>query len=279
MGARMARRLLDAGYTLTVYNRSKDACAALEASGAMVATSPRTAAEGNDVVIACIRDDDAARAIWMEPKDGALAAMGSGQTAIESSTLTPACVKELAQATEARSASFLEAPVVGSRPQAESGKLVHLVGGEASTLASVCAVLAVLGSTQHHVGTVGQGAVLKLIVNALLGIQVAALGEFLPFAEKAGISAEATLAILRSLPVTSPALGGLGTLMLVDEHTPMFPIELVAKDLRYATEAAHAVNARLPTTTAAADVYAGAAVDGLGKLNLTGVTRWIADQH
>ena len=273
MGSRMANRLLDAGYDVCVYNRSAAAAEPLVAKGATRAETPRAAAEGRDAVLVCVRDDEAARSVWLEAEHGALAGMRAGAIGVESSTLTPGCAAELAAAAKARGVEFLDAPVVGTRPQAESGQLVHLVGGAEASVARVRPLLAVLGGAAHHLGPVGAGAILKLVVNSLFALQVLGVAELLGLAERAGLERAATLEVLGALPITSPAAKGAGALILAGRHAPMFPIELVAKDLRYAEALAADVASELPSVAAARATYEAAAGAGFGELNITGVAR------
>jgi 3-hydroxyisobutyrate dehydrogenase-like beta-hydroxyacid dehydrogenase len=109
--------------------------------GAQVAKSPRTAAEGASFVISIVRDDQASRRVWLAEADGALAGMASSAIGIESSTLSVQWIRELAQKFAERGIAFLDAPVVGSRPQAEAAQLIHLVGGDTSALERVRPVL------------------------------------------------------------------------------------------------------------------------------------------
>ena len=273
MGARMARRLIDAGHDVAVYNRSPERAAALVEAGARLAPTPRAAAEGRAFVIACVRDDDAARAVWTDPEIGALPAMGAGAIAIESSTLTPACARGLAAAAYEQGVALLDAPVAGSRPQAEAGKLIYMVGGEAAALEQARPVLETLGGAVHYCGESGSGAVLKLLVNALFGVQIAAVAELLALADKSGVPAAKALEILGAMPVTSPAAKGVGGLMIAGKLAPMFPIDLVAKDFRYVENAAAAANTAVPTASAVRAVYERAIDDGHGDLNIAGVCK------
>jgi len=133
MGARMAARLVAAGHAVAVWNRSLAAAAPLVAAGARLTATPAEAASGATVVFSMVTDDVAARRVWLGG-DGAAAALRPGAVAIECSTVTPGWVRELAGGVAARGAHLLDAPVAGSRPQAEAGQLVFMVGGEAAAL-------------------------------------------------------------------------------------------------------------------------------------------------
>lgn len=273
MGSRMARRLVEAGHVVTVYNRSAGPAEALADLGVTVAPTPRAAAEGAEMVISMLTDDDASRAVWTNPETGALAGLSEGAIAIESSTLTPGWVRQLADAVAGRGGSFIDAPVAGSRPQAEAGQLIYLVGGGDAVVERARPVLGVMGGAMHHVGPVSHGAVLKLVVNALFGIQVAAVAELIGFLEGSGLDAEATIGLLGDTPVMSPAAKGVASLMLAGNFAPMFPIDLVAKDFRYAVAAGSAVEAELPLVQSTGEVFRVAAERGYGGDNIAGVVQ------
>ncbi len=274
MGTRLATNLIAAGYPITVWNRSPAPAQAFAAPGAHVALSPRAAVQGADIVIAMVTDNNASRAIWLDPDTGALAGLGPQTIAVESSTLTIPWIHELAAAMEQAGVAFLDAPVVGSRPQAEAGKLSYLVGGRAETLAQVEDILlAAGGAAVHHVGPVGQGMALKLAVNALFGIQVAALAEMLNLLSKLGLANAPALTLLGETPVLSPATRLAGSLMVAHDHAPLFPIDLVEKDFRYVLETAQAVGATTPATAAVHALYQAAIAQGYGEDNITGIAQ------
>ncbi|MEO1210275.1 MAG: NAD(P)-dependent oxidoreductase [Cyanobacteria bacterium J06638_20] len=273
MGLRMAQTLLKANYPVILYNRTPDKTTPLTAQGAVYAATPKAAAEQANVVISMVTDNAASETIWLTPNTGALYGLRPDSIAIESSTLTVAWTRSLASAIVQQGAKFLDAPVAGSRPQAETGQLIYLVGGEASTLAAVEDFLRILGSATYHLGPVGQGMAMKLAVNALFGIQVAAVAEILSLLTHLGLSLATAMDCLGELPVTSAAAKGAGTLMAKGMYAPMFPIELVAKDFGYVTQTAATVNTSTPMTTAALEVYKQAIVQGFGEDNITGIAQ------
>lgn len=273
MGTRVAARLLSAGHDVVVWNRDIDRALELEVHGASVAQTPEGATTGADFVLSMVRDDEASRQVWLDPSSGALRGIAPGSVAIESSTLTPGWVAALSNAVADRSAAFLDAPMVGSRPQAEAGALVYLVGGDSAMVDRARPILGCAGAAVHHAGAVGHGMAMKLAVNALFGIQVAALGELLGFLGRLGVDQGRALELLGGLAVASPALKGAAALIAAGEHAPLFPIDLAEKDLRYAVETAHALGAPVPATVAACHVFASATSAGFGDQNITAVTR------
>ncbi|MDZ5646646.1 NAD(P)-dependent oxidoreductase [Nitrospirillum sp. BR 11828] len=273
MGARMAANLVKAGHAVTVWNRSPAATADLKALGATVAPSPRAAAAGADFVIAMVADDTASRAVWLDDKTGALAGLDPEAVAIECSTLSPAWAAQLAAAVTATGAGFLEAPVVGTLPQAQDGKLIILAGGEVTTFETARPALAPLAAAIHHVGPVGRGAVMKLAVNGLLGIQLAAWAEMLGFLGKAGVDGAAALDVLTTLPVASPAAATYARLMQAGDFAVRFPIDLMTKDFRYGTQAADALKADTPVADATLSVLERAREAGHGAENISALIR------
>lgn len=273
MGARMAARLLEAGFLVRVYNRTAARGDVLAARGATICVSPRDAATGSDIVLSMVRDDEASEAVWLEPERGALIGMSDEAIGVESSTLSPAWIAKLASAFGARGIPLVDAPVVGTRPQADAGSLVFLVGGDADAVGNLDAAFEAMGSAVHHLGPVGRGCAMKLAVNALFAIQVAALGELLGNLSRSGIDPAATMEVIGGLAVTSPAAKGTGGLMVRQEYSPLFPVELVAKDLGYARAEAQRQGSSAPMAAAAAEVFETATVRGYGGENLVAVAK------
>jgi 3-hydroxyisobutyrate dehydrogenase len=273
MGSRMAANLVKAGHAVTIWNRDPKKAAQLVASGVKRASSPRAAGAGADVVIAMVRDNTASRDVWLDPSMGALAGMARGAMAVESSTLTVNWVHELGAAAAKLGIAFLDAPVAGSRPQAEAGELIYFVGGEASAFARAEPLLKAMGAVVHHAGAVGNGAAVKLMVNALFGIQLAAMGELIGLARKIGIDPAKATEILATTPVCSPAAKLAASAMLAGSFPPMFPIELVEKDFGYVVDEAGRAGAKVPLSSLTRAIFSDAEARGLGGDNITGVVK------
>ncbi len=275
MGSRMAARLLDAGHRVRVTTRDRARARALEEMGATFVDSPREVARGSAVVISMVTDDDASRAVWLDEARGALGGLGPGAVAVESSTLTPAWATALASSVEAHGATLVAAPVIGSRPQAEAGALIHLTGGPRAQVQRVQPFLEAMGSAAHHVGDVGQAMTLKLAVNTLFAAQVAAWAEVIGVVGRAGVEPEAAVDLLGRTPVASPALRGAAAAIVAQRFEPQFPIELVRKDLDYFVGQATATGAVVPTASAIAELYGRACIAGHGGDNVVGVARMV----
>lgn len=277
MGSRMAARLLAAGHSVTVWNRSAGPVAALVERGAVSAPTPRAAVRGCEFVIAMVYDDTASRAVWLAPYTGALAGMDEGCVGMDCSTLSPPHVLRLHAAAKERKAAFLDAPVAGSRPQAEAGALVFMAGGGAEVFKAAEPVLLDLGRHAFHAGGPGAGALVKLMVNALLATQTATLAELLGFAARAGADVATALEIIEATAVASPAIVSGGKAMLAGAFAPAAPVDLIAKDLALALRAGEDAGARMPMTAAGEAVFETAVAAGFGGDNLTGVVRLYRD--
>jgi 3-hydroxyisobutyrate dehydrogenase len=246
MGSRMGRRLLDAGFPLTVYNRTADRARPLGEAGARIVRTPAEALAGADIAIGMVSDDEASRRVWLG-EEGALAAAAPGTLIIESSTLSVAWTRELATAAADRRCDFLDAPVTGSRHQAGAGELNFLVGGDAGTLERARPVLRVMARSITHLGPTGSGALVKLINNFVCGTQVASLAEALATVERSGLDRERTMQVLINGAMGSPIVKTVAERMLGSDFTPNFMVRLLAKDLRYAIREGGALGVDLTT--------------------------------
>jgi 3-hydroxyisobutyrate dehydrogenase len=273
MGSRMAANLIKAGHEVIVWNRNASKAEKLGREGASIAGTPRAASERAEIVISMVRDDYASKQVWLDPDTGALQGMTQGTLAIESSTLTVGWVKALADEMTKTNISFLDAPVAGSRPQADAAQLIYFVGGETRDVKRAERVLKAMGSTIHHAGAIGSGAVIKLMVNALFGIQLASVAELIGVAAKSGIDPTRAVEIIGATPVCSPAAKLAASAMLAENYAPMFPIELVAKDFSYAAETAKIAGSDTPLAFATQAIYAKAISAGHGKDNITGIVK------
>ena len=276
MGSAMAVRWLGAGFPLAVYNRNRSRAEALAAVGARAAASPREAAQGADVVISMVADDDASRAMWLG-EAGAAAGLKEGAIAIEQSTLSPPFIRDLAAKAGGRGARFLDAPVAGGPSAVAKGALAIFVGGDAVTLDEARPVFAAVASRIEHVGEVGAGAAWKLINYMMAGAQLASLAEALTLAQKAGVAPARAADLISKSVVASPAV--LAKLPRMSERRftdPDAALRLVAKDQRYALDLARALGADLELLPTVAALYARAVREGLGDLDLAAVIEAVA---
>jgi len=276
MGSGMARRLLGAGFPLTVYNRSADKGASLVADGARLAASPREAATGAEFIVSMVADDAASRGLWLG-EHGALSEVSPGAIIIESSTVTTSWVNELADAARAKEVELLDAPVTGSRTQAASGELNFLVGGSESALERARPLFAAMGRSATRVGPTGSGALLKLINNFLCGVQAVSLAEALAVIERAGLDREIAMQILSNGAPGSPLLKTLSARMTARDYTPHFHLALMRKDLEYSLKEAEERGVHLSTAQSALEAFERAVASGRGMQDVSAVVEPIRE--
>jgi 3-hydroxyisobutyrate dehydrogenase len=264
MGSGMARRLLGAGFPLTVWNRNPERAKALAAEGAHVAATPRDAASRADVVLSMVADDAASRAVWLGDH-GALAGATRGAVLVESSTLTVGWIGELFREVAARGCELLDAPVTGSKPHAASGELVFLVGGSAAALETARPALTPMSRAILHVGASGRGALLKLVNNFMCGVQAASLAEALALIERSGLDRAKSLELLTTGAPGSPLVKTLSARMTARDYTPNFLLRLMAKDLTYALAEGRRYGLALSTVASALEVVDQAVAAGNGE--------------
>jgi len=271
MGAGMASNWLAKGFALSVWNRTAAKAQALARKGAKVAATPREAARDADFVFAMVADDAASRAVWLGA-DGALAGAKKGAVIVESSTLTPGWVRELAGHAETHGCGFLDAPVGGSRKAAESGELRFFAGGKPATFETARPALSAVGSAMDLLGPAGAGATWKLINNQLVAAQTAALAEALAVAEKAGFEKARISALILAGAAASPVVKQKLPRMLERDFEPAdFALSLMLKDARYATDLAHSLGAPADLVSGAAKAFARAEAKGLGPKDFAAV--------
>lgn len=203
MGHGMAGRYLDAGFTVSVWNRSKAKAEDLIARGARWATSPEDAAIDADAVVTMVADDNASREVWLT-KDGAAANMKAGALAIECSTVSHQHALHMAGVLGARGLIYIDSPVTGLPDAAAAGKLTLLVGADPADLELARPYLVPLSTTIRHFGAVGSGTVYKLINNLMGAIQIAGIAEGLAIAEQAGLDMKLVLEAIETGVAASP---------------------------------------------------------------------------
>jgi 3-hydroxyisobutyrate dehydrogenase-like beta-hydroxyacid dehydrogenase len=249
----MASRLLEAGYHVTVYNRTRRRAEDLERLGASVAESPRALAGSADLVLSSVADEAALGQV-MFGDEGALAGARPGSIFIDLSTVHPRASGQLSEAGLARGVGVLDAPVSGSLPQAEQGQLVVFVGGELPVYERCQSVFGVLGKAAFYMGPSGSGAMTKLCVNALLGMGMQALAEALALGERAGLARGRLLEAFAETSVLSPSQRSKFDNIQRDEYPAAFPLRLMLKDFSLILQRALELAVAMPATAAAAQV-------------------------
>src|SRR3984885_14904175 len=259
MGHGMAGRYVDAGFTLTVWNRSRAKAEDLIARGARWAASPADAAVGADAIVTMVADDKASRAVWLG-KEGAAATAKAGTLAIECSTVSYGHALDLARELRGRGLVYIDSPVTGLPDAAAAGKLTLLVGAEPADLEQARPYLVPLSTTIRHFGAIGSGPVYKLINNLMSAIQIAGIAEGLAIAEQAGLDMKLVLEAIETGVAGSPQVIRHSKRMVARDFSgATFTAALRHKDAAYAVALAESLLADKPVMGAAAvEAYARA---------------------
>jgi 3-hydroxyisobutyrate dehydrogenase/2-hydroxy-3-oxopropionate reductase len=258
MGSRIAERLIGAGHELVVWNRTREKGERLAAHGAAIATSPADAAARVELAITMVRDAEALRAVVTGERG---IAAGAPPTLIDMSTVGPRAIAWLASAVGEQTA-VLDAPVLGSLSEAESGSLTVFVGGAEPLVSRWTPVLRALG-TPVHVGPLGSGAAAKLVANSTLFGTITVLGEALALADALGLPRDKAFEILAATPIAAqaerrrPALDS-------GEYPPRFSLSLARKDAELVADAAASAGVDLRVAAAALTWLADAEENGHG---------------
>jgi HAD superfamily hydrolase (TIGR01450 family) len=267
MGSRIAIRLRQNGHEVIVWNRSPRKVSPLLEMGAVAAVTPADAARRADVLITMVADPLALRAVTEGP-DGVAAGAGESLTVIEMSTVGPAAVARLASVLPPGT-GLLDAPVLGSHAEAESGSLTIFVGGPTPLVQAMASLLSALGDILH-VGDLGAGAAAKLVANATLFGTLGMVGEALALARGLGLSTDATYRVLAVTPLAAQAERRRHAIE-ADDYAPRFPLALARKDANLITEAAETAHVDLRLTRAAESWLVEAENAGIGDLDYTAV--------
>ncbi len=267
MGVPMAARLLAGGHDVTVWNRTAERAAPLLEQGAAQGVSPADAAGQAEVVITMLADPDALEDVTFGA-DGVAAGMAAGATLVEMSTVGPQVVRAVATRLP-DGVGMVDAPVLGSVPQATEGTLKIFVGGDDPVFERCRPVLEAMG-TPRHLGPLGAGAAMKLVANSTLGVLMCGVAEALALADALGLEEAAVLDILAESPIGA-TVKSKRTKVESGVYEPNFTLALAAKDLGLVTSAAEAAALELRLAPAAQAWLERAATSGLGDLDYSAV--------
>jgi 3-hydroxyisobutyrate dehydrogenase-like beta-hydroxyacid dehydrogenase len=260
MGGGIVRRLLDAGHTVTVWNRTREKAAPLLDAGALWGESPREVAERSDIVFTMVTNTAAVRAVF-EGDDGILAGLGPGKVYIDMSTASPSNTRVLAEQVAERGAQMLDAPVSGSVITLEQGKLTVMGGGDGEAFERV---LEAIGPRVFHLGGNGSAVTMKIAINLSLAVQMLAFSEGVLLAEKSGISRERAVEVMLASVIASPMVVYRGPFVLEQPDEAWFDCTMMQKDLNLALELGHELAVPLPTTSATNELLTAANGMGIG---------------
>lgn len=245
MGASMARRLLEAGYKVTVTTRTPEKAGALVDAGATWASTPAEVAAASDVLCTMVGYPADVRDVLLGPA-GALDALTAGAVAIDFTTSAPALAEEVAAKAATLGVTTLDAPVSGGDIGARSGALSIMVGGDADAFERVRPLLEVLGRTIVHQGGPGAGQHTKMVNQTLVASTLVGVCEALVYARQAGLDVERVLESVSSGAAGSWALSNLAPRALAGDFAPGFFVDHFVKDMGIALGEARAMQVSMP---------------------------------
>jgi 3-hydroxyisobutyrate dehydrogenase-like beta-hydroxyacid dehydrogenase len=261
MGSRIAKRLLEAGHPLVVFNRNRAKADALTFYGAEIAASPGDLASGTGIILSCLADERAIRAVYFSA-GGVLDDAAPGTIVLEMSTVAPETSQELCEAGRKRGIEILDVAISGSTAAAESGALTLFGGGDHHTFEAVTPIFPAFAKQWFYMGPSGSGVAMKLAVNTLLGVGMQAIAEAVALGRALGLARDLLFETLAKTAVIAPAhLGKLATAD-ANDYAPQFPVRLMHKDFTLIGSEAAKLGVAMPATSEAAKVAAAEAASG-----------------
>lgn len=256
MGVPMAKRLLDGGHDLVVYNRTYEKTAPLVEKGATVVKEARDAVRQSDILFIMLADGPAVASVLENVKEDL-----DGKTIVNLSTISPEETKEMARLVEEHNGTYLESPVSGSVPVAENGQLVLLAGGDVKVIATCQPYLDLLGKETIHFGAHGTGSAAKLAINLLLAVVGQGVAETSLLGEGAGLEKEKLIKMISASGMNTPLFTGKRDMYRKNDFPSAFPLRLMAKDLGLITAEATRQRLELPLAQATNASYTEAKPD------------------
>ncbi len=263
MGNPMAKNLLKAGYSLTVYDIVPEKIDDIVAAGATPGSSSKDVAEKSDIIITMLPNSPEVKEAVLGA-DGVLDGAKSGTILVDMSSIAPLASKEVSERAGEKGVVVLDAPVSGGEPKAVDGTLAIMVGGPAETFEKVKDILAVMGGSVTLVGEIGSGNMTKLANQIIVALNIAAMSEAMVLATKSGVDPEKVFQAIRGGLAGSTVLDVKMPLVLEGNFNPGFRIELHIKDLANALDTAHEVGVPVPLSGAVMEVMQALKVDGKG---------------
>ncbi|MBI3639114.1 MAG: NAD(P)-dependent oxidoreductase [Thaumarchaeota archaeon] len=274
LGKSVAKRLLDTGYKVIVYNRTRDKTESLRNLGAIVANTPKDLAQECELIITIVKDSDAIESVSFD-KNGIIYGKHDGLTVADMSTINPISSKKIAKKFLENGISMIDTPVMGGPNLAEKGELVVMVGGKKETYEKYKQVFDHIGNKTFYLGENGSGHAMKLAMNLQISMLALALSEGITLTKRAGLDPKLFLDILNSTYFKTGMSVLKGPKMINGNFEPSFTLKMMKKDLDTINNTAKELGTTLPMTTLANEIYQNAIANGLGELDYTGILAFI----
>ena len=276
MGKPMSRNLIKAGHQVAVFDIVPELVAEMSASGAAQGKSAADVAARSEVTITMVPDGPEVEAAVLGP-GGALEGANSGSIIVDMSSISPIVAQKVGAACTAKAVEFLDAPVSGGEPKAIDGTLAIMVGGKQDVFDKVMPLFQAMGSSATLTGPIGAGNVTKLANQMMVAVNIAAMGEALVLATKAGLDPEIVFNAVKGGLAGSAVLNAKAPMVIARNFKPGFRIRLHQKDLRNALAAAESMKVSLPFTSMAQQVLLALMNSGRGDLDHSAIATFIED--
>jgi 3-hydroxyisobutyrate dehydrogenase len=250
MGSRIVKRIIDAGFKVVVFDRTREKAEAVAAQGATLAPTPQALTIKAEVIMSCLSNDNAVKAIY-RGADGVIFSAAPGNIIIEMSTISPATSRDLWQAAKERGVEMLDVAISGGPPMAEEGALTLLAGGGEQSFNDCEPIFRTIAKQYFHLGQSGSGTAMKLVVNTVLGVSMQAVAEAIALGERMGLERGRLMDVLSRTAVIAPAQQSKLPRAGRNDYSAQFATSLMNKDFQLIMEQAAALHVPMPAATAA----------------------------
>ena len=274
LGEAVGLHLLESGFSLTAYNRTKSKTKNLEQNGALISDTPKHVAESSDLIITCVKDADAVEQV-LSGQDGIIAGKHKEMTVADMSTINPSIATNISKKLHDEGINSLEIPVMGGPNVAIHGQLVLMASGDKDVFEAYKEVFDVIANKIFFLGKSGSAHSIKLAMNLQISLLALALAEGIILTKKAGFDPEKFLEILNSTYFKTGMSENKAYKMIKDEFEPTFTLKNLKKDLDTITAAAKDFGAILPIAERANEIYRDAVDAGFGEIDYTGILAYI----
>jgi len=275
MGGRIARNIMKGGFSLVVWNRTRSKADELARMGARIAESPKAVAESCPIIISMLTDPSVTENVLTGSGDMAgssvLDGIGPGKIVVDMSTNHPLVTRRIAEKVRSRGGDFVEAPVVGGSFIAEQAKLTILAAGRKESIDVVSPILQTTSQKILHVGDIGSGMTIKLILNLHLWINMAGFSECVVLASRLGVSPKTLTEVFNNTVFKNYVTEYKAQKIIDDEWSPVATVDLAVKDLRLAMEVARDVEVPTPLGSMTKELFTATAQMGMRDLDVMAI--------
>lgn len=274
MGSAMAANIAKAGYPLMIYNRTPAKTQNLEQMGVQVASTPKVLTEKSEVVILMVTGPEALEdLLW--GGDGVIEAVNSDKTIINMSTVSPTYTQELQRRISSTGAVFIDAPVSGTKKPAEDGTLLILAGGDKQEIQKNTPLLETMGKKVVYCGDTGQGSMMKMTINLLLGVMMEGISETLNFGKVGGLSEDTIFDVISSGPLNCGLYQAKENMLRNMDFPAQFPLKHMTKDIKFVVDTAYETGAAVPAAHTMLHLYRLGVGQEWGDLDMSAIHKVI----